>query len=59
MVVRVELPALEEMEDEDRPPAGAPAAEVFAAYYRRQHGRAPEPQLVETFEKLYRQAAGA
>ncbi len=58
VVVRAELPDVESSDEEDRPPPGAPPAEVFAAYYRRQHGRPPEPALLETFEDLYRQASG-
>lgn len=58
VVVRAELPGVESADDEDRPPPGAPAAEVFAAYYRRQYGSSPEPDLIETFQELYRQAGG-
>jgi len=59
VVVRAELPEIEPAEDEDRPPPGAPPSEVFSAYFRRQHGRSPEPALIETFDELYRQAGGA
>ncbi len=59
VIVRVDLPQLEEEKDDDRPPPGAPASEVFAAYFRRQHDREPESALIETFQRLYEQAGGS
>ena len=59
VVVRAELPETEQEEDEDRPPPGAPAADVFTAYFRRQHGRDPEDALIETFQELYQRAGGS
>lgn len=56
VVVRVELPEVETGDEEDRPEPGAPAAEVFSAYFRRQHGREPEPELIETFRELHERA---
>ena len=58
VVVRVDLPRQELSEDPDRPEPGAPAAEVFAAYYRRQHEREPGDQLLDAFRDLYAEASG-
>lgn len=54
--VRIEA-ELPQMADETAPgqalsPRGTPPAELYQAYHRRQHGRAPEPALVEAFEQL-------
>lgn len=53
VVVKVELPEQAANDDSDRPPPGAPAAEVFSAYYRRHHERAPAPELLAAFRDLY------
>ena len=55
LVVRVDLPEAE-VRDSDRPAAGAPAKELYAAYYRRVHERDPEPKIVATFQQLHEQA---
>ncbi len=58
VVVRVELPAAEAEGEADRPPPETSAPEVFAAYFRRQHNRPPEPELIAAFRELYQQAGG-
>jgi exonuclease SbcD len=58
VVVRVELPAAEAEDAADRPDPETAAPEVFAAYFRRQHHRPPEPELIDTFRELYRRAGG-
>jgi exonuclease SbcD len=51
--VQAELPAAPASEAGAAHPAhGTPPAELFAAYHQRQHGRAPEPALIEAFERL-------
>ncbi len=58
VVVRVELPAAEVGDEDERPADGTASHEVFAAYFRRQHHRLPEPELIDTFRELYRRAGG-
>ena len=55
LVVRVDLPQAE-VRDSDRPGAGAPATELYAAYHRRAHEREPEPMVLDTFGHLHEQA---
>ena len=55
LVVRVDLPQAE-VQDSDRPEAGAPATELYAAYHRRAHEREPEPMVLDTFGHLHEQA---
>ena len=55
LVVRVDLPQAE-VRDSDRPEAGAPATELYAAYHRRAHEREPEPMVLDTFGHLHEQA---
>ena len=55
LIVRVDLPQAE-VQDSDRPVAGAPATELYAAYYRRAHEREPEPMVLDTFGQLHEQA---
>ena len=55
LVVRVDLPEFE-ISDSDRPDAGAPAAELYAAYHRRAHEREPEPMVLDTFGHLHERA---
>ena len=55
LVVRVDLPQAE-VQDSDRPGAGAPATELYAAYHRRAHEREPEPMVLDTFGHLHEQA---
>ena len=55
LVVRVDLPQAE-VPDSDRPEAGAPATELYAAYHRRAHEREPEPMVLDTFGHLHEQA---
>ena len=55
LVVRVDLPQAE-VPDSDRPGAGAPATELYAAYHRRAHEREPEPMVLDTFGHLHEQA---
>lgn len=38
---------------------GQSPAELYGAYHQRQHGRAPEPELLAAFEALRTQAEGA
>ena len=42
--------------DSDRPDAGAPAAELYAAYHRRAHEREPAPAVLDTFQHLHERA---
>ncbi len=56
LVVRVELPAPADG-TVDRPAAGASASEHYSAYHQREHERAPDPAVLETFEELYEQNA--
>ena len=55
LVVRVDLPQAE-VWDSDRPEAGAPATELYAAYHRREYEREPEPTVLDTFQQLHEQA---
>ena len=55
LVVRVDLPQAE-VQNSDRPGAGAPATELYAAYHRRAHEREPEPMVLDTFGHLHEQA---
>ena len=55
LIVRVDLPQAE-VQDSDRPGAGAPATELYAAYHRRAHEREPEPMVLDTFGHLHEQA---
>ena len=55
LVVRVDV-AEAEVQDKDRPDAGAPAVELFAAYHAREHEREPESMVLDTFQVLHEQA---
>ena len=55
LVVRVDLPQAE-VRDSDRPEAGAPATELYAAYHRREYEREPERIVLDTFQQLHEQA---
>ena len=55
LVVRVDLPQAE-VQNSDRPGAGAPATELYAAYHRRAHEREPEPMVLDTFGHLHERA---
>jgi exonuclease SbcD len=51
--IEAELPQADEAPaHQAASPRGAPPAELYQAYHLRQHGRAPEPALVEAFERL-------
>lgn len=57
--VMVDLPVADEVADPTRPEAGASPAELYRAYHRRAHGRAPDDTLVAAFEALYDGVEGA
>lgn len=61
VVIRLQLPDAPSraLLEEQTALAKAPAAELFAAYYRRQHGKAPDDRLLDLFRRLHRQAGGA
>jgi len=53
LVVEAEIRRETPRNPEVRPPAGASPVELFRAYFLREHERQPEPELLETFEKLH------
>ncbi len=57
LVVRAELPAAEER-PEIRLETGAPPVGHYAAYHLREHQRAAEVVVLDTFQDLYDQASG-
>jgi exonuclease SbcD len=57
LVVRAELPAAEERPD-IRLETGAPPVGHYAAYHLREHQRAAEVVVLDTFQDLYDQASG-
>lgn len=56
--VHIDLPEQDEDDDPDRPPPHASASELFTAFYRKKHQRAPEDALVALFEELHRECGG-
>jgi hypothetical protein len=57
LVVRVETPA-SSADTVVRPPAGAPPAQHYTAFHRKEHEREPESTVLEAFDQLYEQTSG-
>jgi hypothetical protein len=53
VAVEVELPEVDEVKDELRPPAGSPPRELYRAYYVKQHGEEPSLELMDAFDILF------
>lgn len=58
VVIRLQLPEPLVAKTMVGAPVGASSAEIFTAYYRRQHGKPPDDHLIEVFKQLYAQAGG-
>jgi exonuclease SbcD len=51
VAVAIEVPEVTDLPSE-RPPAGAPPRELFAAYYRRSYGSDPQEAILTEFDRL-------
>lgn len=59
VVIRLQLPDIDRVVAPLGAPAGASAAEMFVAYYLREHGKAPADGVVAAFKELHEQVGGS
>jgi exonuclease SbcD len=52
IVVNAEIPRDERVTAIDRPAAGAPPRQLYAAFHRKEHGRDADPGLLTAFDEL-------